>query len=176
MRDAHHHRDDPLDGLWDLRYFYEPLHSLEPTEQEFVLNLVREVLRMMVSCREGVRNDEGSRVFFAVLCFFFEGFWRGKKQEVFGFVLTSRHDTVMLLPVEQAAIVLSELDSPNGKQLAASSLERFIAEAQHSLGGSSGEFLELRQAHENEVKALKDRISAKESELKQSRQASWRAL
>eukprot|EP00913_Durusdinium_trenchii_P014474 g13578.t1 len=51
---------DPLEGLADLRYFYEPLHSLEPTEQEFMVNLIREVLRMMMDSTDGKQKISSS--------------------------------------------------------------------------------------------------------------------
>lgn len=49
LRDSKHSREDPLETIPDIRYFYEPLHSLEKSEQKFMIDLIREVLKMMVS-------------------------------------------------------------------------------------------------------------------------------
>lgn len=48
LRDSKHSREDPLETIPDIRYFYEPLHSLEKSEQKFMIDLIREVLKMMV--------------------------------------------------------------------------------------------------------------------------------
>eukprot|EP00438_Fugacium_kawagutii_P013007 Skav209218 [mRNA] locus=scaffold603:47568:60977:+ [translate_table: standard] len=48
LRDGARNREDPLDQLPDIRYFYEPLKSLDTSEQKFMIDLIREVLKMMV--------------------------------------------------------------------------------------------------------------------------------
>lgn len=48
LRDLVRQRDDPLEQLADLRYFYEPLHCLDVSERDFMISLLREVLKMMV--------------------------------------------------------------------------------------------------------------------------------
>lgn len=52
LRDTKRGGNDPLDMIPDIRYFYEPLHSLEPHEQKFMIDLIREVLKMMMDSPE----------------------------------------------------------------------------------------------------------------------------
>lgn len=93
LRDTKRGRGDPLEAIPDIRYFYEPLHSLEAHEQKFMIDLIREVLKMM-------------------------------------------------------------MDSDLKGTVKSSALERFVSEV-----------------HDNELKELKDEISAKNSQLKELRQA-----
>jgi len=48
LKDTKRNGSDPLDAIPDIRYFYEPLHSLKPQEQKFMIDLIREVLKMMM--------------------------------------------------------------------------------------------------------------------------------
>lgn len=60
LRDLVRQRDDPLEQLADLRYFYEPLHCLDVSERDFMISLLREVLKMMVRSPGELKAAESS--------------------------------------------------------------------------------------------------------------------
>mgnify|MGYP002803531096 CR=1 FL=1 len=60
LRDSKHSREDPLETIPEIRYFYEPLHSLEKSEQKFMIDLIREVLKMMMHSGGGQHKFSSS--------------------------------------------------------------------------------------------------------------------
>ncbi|CAK8998612.1 ANK_REP_REGION domain-containing protein [Durusdinium trenchii] len=159
LRDSQRHRQDPLEGLADLRYFYEPLHSLEPTEQEFMVNLIREVLRMMMDSTDG-KQKISSSVLERFVSEVHENEVKALKDEV-----TQKNWQLKQMKQAQNFLetqLLKNTQSPNERT--AGSLEKMLQVTEEQLSHVRGAFYDL-QKEEHRLRELCESSTAEQKEM-----------